>query len=572
MKRINQLLISIAILLSLFFVYRSYQAYKNYQIIQQSDLYVHLLGNLQKSIHALESERLSTALYLGYKGNTNFGQLANIREKSDQALQELFSYLSSNEKLADIKASFSHIHEDLRYVRSRVDVINDDYKTILIDYYHTKIVAPLLKDLHHWVNKLSLSVETIAPYFHTYKALTNFIDTQNQEQSFIAYKLAAYQEMTMPDLVIWETILNQEEIPDITPLSQKPIYHLLDKTVQTKLLEERLTTLRRNVLRGSNNGNYTLQAASWIAQIQQNIDAVQEAQQTLFDYIKSLDFKSIVPVKLYINIGFFLLLLGILFWLIKRQQNLRPIHKRILDEDNPDIKIKHDTDIETLGTQNTLVANNETAILIDSEELLELADGDLPLTNITVSPTKPKTVVKKEEKIKEDQEVIQKVQIKETNFSPIELFKEVIKPFIYIAQQRNIAFHYAIDPSLPQVCIGDREKIKEIATLILNYAIQSTSSRKTVTMKIENVAQKKFETALSFRIKDPSSYIPKEEQRHIRKGEKPAHILPSGHEDLFKAGKLVKQVGGSLRMESDRSNGTEFAVSINLKRFIPTDQ
>ncbi len=571
MKRTTQLLIVIAIFLSLFFGYRSFQAYKNYQIIRQSDIYVSLLGNLQNSIRTLENERLSTARYLGYKGNTDFQKLALIRQKSDTALNELFAYLNANEQLKSLKEKFSDIHEDLRYVRSRVDVVNDDYKTILIDYYQSKIISPLLESLRHWVKKLSAGIETIAPYFKTYQSFVDFRDTQNREQSFIAFKLAAQQEMSMSDLMIWEQILETETVPDISPLSQKPIYHLLEKTYRKEDLTQRLTRLRRSVLRGSNNGNYMLQSPSRVAQIRQNIKAVDEAQQTLFDYIKSLDFKSIVPVKLYMNLALLLLSAALLVWLLRRLNSSVPLSSRTSYEENPDIRIKHHAHVETLGTQNTLVANNETTVILDSEELLELADGDLPLTNITVTPAKPKTVVEEEVKVEEDTEVVQQVQIKETNFSPIELFKEVIKPFIYIAQQRNIAFHYAIDPSLPQICIGDREKIKEIATLILNYAIQSTSSRKTVTMKIENVAQKKFETALSFRIKDPVSYISKTEQRNIRKGKKPLNAHLSGREDLYKAGELVKQVGGSLRMESDRINGTEFAVSINLKRFIPTD-
>lgn len=586
MKQLSQKTISLILIVAffvslLYFGNRAYVSFRHYQLVQSSDMYIDLIHHLDNSVRKFEDERVVSALYLGTKGNIRFQNVAAKRQESDDTIAALETYITQNPELATFKQKLANFPENLRYIRSRVDVINENYRDILLDYYQTKIIAPLLQEEQKWLKKLARSIAPIAYYFTTYAELIQYRDTINQEQSFIAYFIAKKQKMAMSDLIEWENILAEEKSPRLKRLSGKPIYPLLHKTLHNNELIASVTELRRTILKGIGNGNYLIDTATWMQQMQKNANFVTETELTLFDYLKSLDFKAIIPVMLYINIAVAFASFLILFFLIKRylQTPDTTQHKRA--EATSDIQIKH-------GSEAPKPINKKQYDQHDRREMHSFAlrhpeldpnTEDLPLTNITPqAPAIPKDETKEEEVVVT--EAVPKTEnhvTHENTFSPIRLFKELIKPYITLSQEHNISFHYAIDPSLPDICIGDEEKIKEILTLFLNTAMKRENARKEVILQIENIAQKKFETALSFTIKDSGKYLSPEESRKIRRGSSIGNnplteAFSSNHDDFIKAAQLVRQLGGSLQIHSEQEEGTEFVISINLKKFISTEQ
>jgi len=573
------ILIFITAITSLYFSYRTYHSYQNYQVVQSSDIYINLIDHMDNTIQKLEKERLLSALYLGYKGKTDFQTIATQREESDKALEKLLSYIQQYPQMNSIRKFFQNISEDLRYVRSRVDVINEDYNNLLFTYYQNKIIEPLMQQSRLWLTKLSESIDSVTLYFTTFKELINMRNNLNQEQSYIAYILAKKQKMSMPDLMIWENVLKNEQFPYLESLSKKPIYEILKKSLHPNELSATLTLLRRAVLRGTGSGNYNIDTSTWMHKMQQNIDYTKETANTLYDYLKSLDFKSIIPVSLYINLLVVLLTILFLFILYKLYKKPLPLSKQKIKEKNPDIQIKHHKKY-AIAKHHTQLPVAESFSINQKTPLanpLLTDDEDLPLTNI--APAKKELPVETEEEITSVTVAVPKSEEKiyeESSFSPIQLFKEIIKPYIPISQQRNISFHYAIDPSLPDICLGDRKKIKEILTLFLDVTMHPSSLRKEATLHIENIAQKKFETALSFTIKDSTLYLSPEERKRIRRGYSNsfnplAETFSPYIKDFLKARQLVKQIDGSLQVQSDSKKGTEFIVSINLKKFISSE-
>ncbi|RUM65358.1 MAG: hypothetical protein DSZ05_06360 [Sulfurospirillum sp.] len=559
---------------AIYFTNRAWKAFRNYQIVQSSDIYIGLADQLNNLARKLEEERALTALYLGTKGNLVFRKIVEKREQSDDAVIQLQRYLSKHPKLSPLKNRFSNLHEDLRYVRSRVDVINDDYHNILFVYYQNKIISPLLEEMRTWIQKLGQSIHSVHPYFITYNELVTLRNTLNHEQSYITYILARNQKMTMQDLGYWEEILKKEQLPLLERLNGKPIYQMIQKIFHKDRLTQTAASIRRTMLRGSANGHYAMDTKIAIRQMQQNVDFVSKTEKTLFDYLKSLDFKAIIPVSLYTNLAAILSALVTLFYLIRIFKRSRSFTKLQKETENPDIQIKHhfEKGSSTKNRHNPLYPDTlalPQEIVTDSE--------DLPLTNI--APLQQDRSVQEEEEIVEKPQATPKEEersILESTFSPIRSMKELIKPYIQIAQRHNISFHYSIDPSLPDICIGDPEKIKQILKLFLDSAMETGNARKEVILRIENVAQKKFETALSITIKDSGKYISDEERRKIRRGSsKSANPLSetfaSHNRDFIKAGQLIKRLDGNLQIQSDQKEGTEFIISLNLKRFISTE-
>ena len=571
---IKKAAIPVLIIVALYFSYRTFISWQNYTVIRQSDTYISLIGQLQNSIDALEKERLASARYLGTKGKEYFADLAKRREESDGALLALERWLAEKKPNLDISKQLPSIRQNLKYVRSRVDVLHDDYNSVLLDYYDTKSVALLIQSINHWLGKLAESVRSIRPYFTTYRALHDYQDTLNLEESYILYMTLLSKPMEMTDLNHWEAILQREYIPDIKPLSDKPVYHLVKKALDSVDFREELRTLRTGVLLGSYRGNYAIGGNIWQNRTDRIVTQIKDAQNTLFDYIRSLDFKSIVPVALYTNLALLLLLLSVLYLIGKALKKPLPLSASRNGTENPDITIKHltydenATEVPLKDLVSPPLPETLTPPTTDGKSIQE--GDDLPLTNI--SPQKEEVQEDRLQKYVEAQkEREDERRLHEKTFSPITLFKEIIRPFILEAQKSQVAFHYAIDPALPEICLGEPDKIKNATILLLNFALQNAPARGIVTMHVENVAQKKFETALSFRIKAPGIQISKTLQRQIRKGTIPAYIKGTAEEDLFNAANILKQIDGTLRIEEKPDEETEFAVSVNLKRFIPAE-
>ena len=581
MKQFSQktfiiMLIIVLFVSMLYFSSRTYFSYKHYQLVQSSDIYINLIHHLNNSVRKLEEECTVSALYLGTKGNTGFQKVANTRQESDETITKLKTYIVQNPALSAFKQKLTDLPENLRYVRSRVDVISKNYHDILFNYYQQRIIAPLLTEEQIWLKKLAQSIASVSHYFTTYAELIKFRDTINQEKSLITYFIAKRQKMTMPDLMQWENILKNEQIPQLERLTGKPVFPLLHKTFHKDQIIPSIVQYRRSILKGIGTGNYIIDTTTWTQQMQQNIHFVTETEQTLFDYLKSLDFKSIIPVMLYFNLAMAFASLIMLIFMIRRYLTTAATAQKKPTDQNPDIQFKHFPKKKQRISQKPQIPTTSFASL--QQDNLKSDAEDMPLTNIT-----PKNHTRQDEPEEETVVVTEAVPkteeliTNEKTFSPIRLLKEIIKPYITVSQKQHISFHYAIDPSLPDICIGDEEKIRKILILFLDAAMETGNAHKQVMLKIENIAQKKFETALSFSIKDSGKYISPEERKKIRRGSSKrstplTETFSSHNRDFIKAGQLVRELDGSIQIHSDQKEGTEFVISINLKKFISTEQ
>ena len=572
-----------SLIASAFFAYKSYYNYKSNQIIQKSDLYLSLIDQIDALIRNIDHERLLSALYLGFDGKTDFRQLEETRQKSDLILSDINDFLKKNPDITFLENFQKNLTSNLQYVRSRVDVVSADYQDIIFKYYQHEVIDPMLLSVKDITQKLSQGISSYHLVLQNYAILQDKEDSLRLEESFISFVLGRSFKVSMPDLVLYNGILEKNSKPfdHISEISQE----------QSNQLEDKLKELRISVIKGVSSGNYAISVTSWIANMDALIQNITLAQQNAYQKLQNIDFKSVssenVISSILICIIFLLVFIGLFFLLRYKKELPNP------KSDNPNIQIKKDTTIDKLEVKpmknkqkpNTsklkekpkpkpMVEVNENIVLKNPITNLE---NDLPLSNMrsAISEEVSPNYVSKRDEIFFQPEILKR---EDKTFYALEEFKMIIKPFITEADAKNVDFHYDIDPAIPVICVGDIVKIKEFLAIFLSYAIKVTPSKGLVVLKIENIAQKKFESAINFTIEDSGRYIDEDERRKIKRGVATHHVfLPdtltndSQKEDLSFASRLVFLLDGRLTISSEQNKGSTFSITLNLKKFITTD-
>ncbi len=568
---------------SIFFTYKAYQNYKNNQIIQKSDIYLSLVNKLNTLIKSIDHERLLSALYLGFDGKTDFRQLEKRRQKSDLLFSDIKDFLKSNPDIENLE-SLKNLTSNLQYVRSRVDVVSSDYQDIIFKYYQDEAIEPMLSSVQNIIEKLSQGLSSYRTQLQSYVILGQKEDRLRLEESFVSFLLGRALKADMPDLVLWNDILAKNSTP-FNALTNIP-------KEQSKKLYQKLKELRISVIKGVANGHYRISVTSWIANMDALIQNITLEQQNLYRKLQNIDFKSAgsesIVSKIVLALSFLLAFIGLGFLL--KYRNELPIPT----SDNPNIKIKntssdkieedkHEVEIKEVQQLSRVEPKKEEKPVVEKNENIVLKNpvssikNDLPLSNmkpIINEDILPKYVGKDDASVSQ-QEILKR---EDKTFYALEEFKMIIKPFIIKADEKNVDFNYDIDPSIPEICIGDIDKIKEFLEIFLSYAINVTPSKGLVVLKIENIAQKKFESAINFTIEDSGRYIDEDERRKIKRAIATHHaFLPDAithdslKEDLSYASKLISLLDGRLTISSQQHKGSIFSITLNLKKFISTD-
>ena len=575
-----------SLIASSFFAYKSYYNYKSNQIIQKSDLYLSLIDQIDALIRNIDHERLLSALYLGFDGKTDFRQLEKTRQKSDLLLSDINDFLEKDSDVLDLKTILKNLLNNLQYVRSRVDVVSADYQDIIFKYYQHEVIDPMLLSVKDITQKLSQGLPSYQLILESYVTLEHKENTLRLEESYISFLLGRSLKASMSDVVSYNGILekNSKSFTHLSETSQE----------QSNQLEDKLKELRISVIKGVSSGNYAISVTSWIANMDALIQNITLAQQNVYQKLQNIDFKSVSSEsfisKIVLAISFLIAFIGLFFFLRYKKELPNPT------SDNPNIQIKNSTTPKeeevkpakpVQNVQKPIVSMPKKDIkvtpVVDVNENIVLKNptssvkDDLPLSNmpgVVNEDIVPKHIAKSDTTSSE-QEILKR---EDKTFYALEEFKKIIKPFIEEADIKNVDFNYDIDRTIPEICIGDIDKIKKFLTIFLTYAINVTPAKGLVVLKIENIAQKKFESAINFTIEDSGRYIDEDERRKIKRGISTHHtFLPdalthdSQKENLSFASRLISLLGGRLTILSEQNKGSTFSITLNLKKFITTD-
>ncbi|MCR5255279.1 MAG: response regulator [Acetatifactor sp.] len=146
------------------------------------------------------------------------------------------------------------------------------------------------------------------------------------------------------------------------------------------------------------------------------------------------------------------------------------------------------------------------------------------------------------------------------------LLDEIVTMFFMKAEEKGLVFVVDVDASLPELVIGDDVRVKQIIINLLNNAIKYTP-KGTVTLKIGYDVLAHDRVLLKISVMDTGIGIKAEDKKKLFGNfERLDYDRNKGVEGtglgLAITERLVKMMGGKIRVESEYEKGSEFSVEI----------
>lgn len=162
-----------------------------------------------------------------------------------------------------------------------------------------------------------------------------------------------------------------------------------------------------------------------------------------------------------------------------------------------------------------------------------------------------------------------KLEIEYINFNIKQLLADIKNSLKGLAIQNNNEFTLEIDPNIPDNLIGDPTKLSQIFMNLINNANKFTKDGR-VQVHAEMVSHENKEALLFFKITDTGIGIPKDKQKAVfdsfSQGSVEINRKYGGTGlGLAIVKKLVKILGGQIKLESELGIGSTFSFDLQFK-------
>ena len=602
-KNVFILLIASVIVILGTFSYYAFISYVEYEATQKSTKSTYFIKTLDSVLDKIAKERLYSAIYMGTGGKKGFEKVKEARVIVDNALVEVHEFTNANKAFNTYEKRLSYISENLKYVRTRVDTLSSDYKNIFFETYHTKIFESLLSAM-----KLTTAKETsleIKSYLTTFISFATLKENTELENTGIFFVLSGSKKMSNEDLVLWDSILVNDTLPEFHALENRAIIDKLNALITPEEFSKIGSDVRVAILYGSLTGVYPVETTEWFTQVEKKMKYMGLAQSILTSTIDKYISDNVsetkdVMVQYIMGALFALLLLLVLFVIYyninKDKQLFEDTLKDIetvlsLDQqkelkvliDNRDInqiyKFLTNTIKEANQAKDLFLANMSHEIrtplngIVGFTQLLKsTATSDEQEEFITVIETSSENLLTIVNDILDLSKIrADKIEIENISFDPVEKFESAVESYAAKAAEKNIEFGIFVDPELPSSLIGDPTKISQIIVNLISNAIKFTSEEGTVDVLIAKVAESKKHTSVSFSITDSGIGISKEQQGKIFDAFSQADASTSrkfGGTGLGLAisAKLITFMGGKLEITSEEGKGSTFYFTLSFAK------
>ena len=165
-----------------------------------------------------------------------------------------------------------------------------------------------------------------------------------------------------------------------------------------------------------------------------------------------------------------------------------------------------------------------------------------------------------------------KIALEKAPLEPHRVFLPLLLEFLGKAEKRGLSFFWKIDPKIPEVLLGDAERLKQALAHLLDNALKFTPSG-AVDLKctLDESAGTDSSVVLRFSIMDTGIGIPENERERIFQpfyqidGSLSRRYAGTGV-GLAMTRRLVEMMGGSIRAESVPAGGSRFTFTVRLDR------
>lgn len=164
-----------------------------------------------------------------------------------------------------------------------------------------------------------------------------------------------------------------------------------------------------------------------------------------------------------------------------------------------------------------------------------------------------------------------KVELDHREFDLKEMLDQIYGMLQQKAEDNGVIFPPIIDDLTVSDFIGDEIRLSQVLVNIVSNAIKFTPSGGKVTLEVCQKGENNNEVSLEFIVADTGIGISEEFQRHIfepfeqERGETGRQFAGTGL-GLAISSNFVKMMGGEISVQSKLGSGSEFVVSLSLKR------
>ena len=242
-----------------------YQAFGRYRIEQQAEKRATVMMESSNLLVRLGTERIHSALYLGGGGKKVLSKLREIHGKVDSDFERLLNQLKIYEGAERYRRKVEQIRNELKHVRSMVDAMSPDYRKIFVDIYQKKVLVPLLKlnDIFQKDFRSYLS-SVIQPSIALTTRLAALYENEELERSLLTYMIMTEKSMKDEDLIIWDRIIAQDELPSLEIIKNAKLRNRLAALLNPGFFGKSAEKERRQLIYGINSGKYGFSVKEWI--------------------------------------------------------------------------------------------------------------------------------------------------------------------------------------------------------------------------------------------------------------------------------------------------------------------
>jgi signal transduction histidine kinase/Tfp pilus assembly protein PilF/ActR/RegA family two-component response regulator len=162
-----------------------------------------------------------------------------------------------------------------------------------------------------------------------------------------------------------------------------------------------------------------------------------------------------------------------------------------------------------------------------------------------------------------------KVLIAKNPFNPIEVISHAIEELKFMAEEKQINFSIHIDPNLPQVVIGDADRLYQVLANLLSNAIKYSHSKQEVIVEV-NATEKEEGNILTFNIIDQGIGISEGQLETIfdsfTRLDTPGIKATGMGLGLSVVKKVIDLQNGEISVQSTPGKGSTFSFSLNYPK------
>ena len=618
----------IIMLIGLFYLYSSYNNYKEADTLNKS---VANLNNISELIEQLGNERGLSVIYTASGGKLNVSELLqNQRAQTDAEIKKLnnlisnyesivgSSFLNKNSVVPNELLKMSSLLKNINEARSKIDNLDTDFNTIFTNFF--SVVDEEYLNYARFVQQYATS-QDIASLGSNLVSTYEIMNASSYQRDYVISLLGSREAIDYLTLSKWSEISNKSAFISYTSLPESQakteILKLLSSPDSQAIISS-ANTLNTQLQQEALSGEYSVSLMEWFSAASSKISLAKEITQKLSEelIVQTDEYKQELQKVLFIAIGLFAI--AILFLLItlrfisrfqKNISELDDVLNSISHISDQDIKIDLRTSegmsraytiiqdaIDVIAKQKEIAeeANKAKSIFLAnmSHEIRTPLNGVIGFTELlknTGLDNEQQDYVDTIEKSSENLLTIinnildvskiesNKVELEDILFDPINDFEGAIEVYAAKASEKNINLLSYIDPSLVNLLYGDITKIKEVLINLMSNAVKFTPVNGSIIIDIRRLPSvSESETNIKFSVRDTGVGIAKDKLEKIFSAFSQADSTVTRQYGgtglgLTISSKYVAMMGGMLQVASEKGQGSEFFFTLSFKETKKSD-